>query len=140
MPRRMGHSEWLSSPTCIRVLDPSRVSYRTRVDICRRTLHDRGHALVPVPAPEEMQGLWMILFGLILTWWLYADRQVRRFSAPYEFETFAFFAWPVVVPYYLYRTRGRRGLALIFGVGGLFIAPYLVAAIIRVTLLIRALP
>jgi len=99
-----------------------------------------AHALVPVPAPEEMQGLWMILFGLILTWWLYADRQVRRFSAPYEFETFAFFAWPVVVPYYLYRTRGRRGLALIFGVGGLFIAPYLVAAIIRVTLLIRALP
>ena len=65
-----------------------------------------------VPPPEETQGLWMILFSLNLTWWLYADRIVLRFSAPYEFETFAFFAWPLVVPYYLYRTRRGRGLLL----------------------------
>jgi hypothetical protein len=40
-----------------------------------------AHALVP--APGQTQTLWNILFSLILTWWLYADRQVRRFRAPY---------------------------------------------------------
>lgn len=77
-----------------------------------------AHALVQ--APQQTQGLWTILFSLILTWWLYADRHAHRFRAPYEFETFAFFAWPVVVPYYLYRMRGRRGLLLALGVGALF--------------------
>lgn len=57
-----------------------------------------AHDLIQIQPLEEIQGLRMILFGLTLTWWLYANRQARRFSAPYEFETFAFFAWPVVVP------------------------------------------
>jgi hypothetical protein len=91
-----------------------------------------------VPAPDQTRTLWNILFSLILTWWIYADRHVRRFRVPYEFETFAFFAWPFVVPYYLYRTRGWRGLLWGLGIGGLYLVPYLAAAIVQVTLITRA--
>jgi hypothetical protein len=95
-----------------------------------------AHALVP--APGQTQTLWNILFSLILTWWLYADRQVRRFRVPYEFESFAFFAWPFVVPYYLYRTRGGRGLLWSLSIAGLYLVPYLVAAVVQATLITRA--
>ena len=91
-----------------------------------------------VPAPDQTRTLWNILFSLILAWWLYADRQIHRFRVPYEFETFAFFAWPVVVPYYLYRTRGGRGLLWGLSIGVLYLAPYLAAAVVQVTLVMRA--
>jgi hypothetical protein len=95
-----------------------------------------AHAIIP--KSEKTQTLWTIFFALILTWWLYADRHVRRFNVPYDFETFAFFAWPVVVPYYLYRTRGVRGLLLGLGIGGLYLVPYVAAAVVYVTRIVSA--
>ena len=53
-----------------------------------------------------------------------ADRRKRGLRVPHEFDTFVFFAWPAVVPYYLYRSRGRRGLLLGAGIWALYIAPY----------------
>lgn len=49
-------------------------------------------------------------FSLLLAWWVYVDRRRRNYPAPFEFEAFVFFAWPVVVPYYLIKTRRLRGL------------------------------
>ena len=61
-------------------------------------------------------------FTLFLTWWVYLDRHKRRYSAPFEFEAFVFFAWIVVVPYYLIQTRHWRGLPLI---GALYLSFFL---------------
>jgi hypothetical protein len=55
------------------------------------------------------------------------DRRYRRIEAPFEYETFVFFAWPVVLPHYLYRTRGMKGLLQGIGVLGVAMIPYLVA-------------
>jgi|HubBroStandDraft_4_1064222.scaffolds.fasta_scaffold102735_2 hypothetical protein len=116
---------WIDLP----VLQPSRI--RLAANQSRRTLWaEAGARLRRKPR---------LLGRPTLSWWLCADRNGRRFSAPYEFETFAFFAWPMVVPYYLYRTRRGRGLLLFFAVGELFIPPYVVAAIIGATAEIRAL-
>jgi hypothetical protein len=57
---------------------------------------------------------WYYGFALVLIAWVRADRRVHEFQSPFEFDVFLFFAWPVVVPYYLYRTRGGRGLLLGF--------------------------
>ena len=76
--------------------------------------------------------LWSFEFQLILTLWVLADRRNRGFRVPYEFNTFVFFAWPAVVPYYLYRSRGRRGLLLGAGVWALYIAPYVTALIVQI--------
>jgi hypothetical protein len=82
--------------------------------------------------PQATELLWSFEFSLILTWWVQVDRRARGFSVPYEFEVFVFFGWPVVVPYYLYRSRGRRGLLLGAGICGLYVAPAFAAAIVQV--------
>ena len=84
--------------------------------------------------PETTESLWTFEFSLILTWWVYADRHARCFSVPFEFEAFVFFAWPVVVPYYLYRSRGGRGLLLGLGILGLHTVPSLAASFVHVAL------
>lgn len=83
-------------------------------------------------APETTQLLWTFEFSLILTLWVRADRQVRGFSVPFEFDAFVFFAWPAVVPYYLYRSRGGRGLLLGVGIWGLNITPSVTAQLVRI--------
>lgn len=79
--------------------------------------------------------LWSLAFQLILACWVRVDRQVRGFRAPFEFDAFVFFAWPIVVPYYLYKTRGRRGLLAAASIGTLYVAPPLAEAIIHVSLM-----
>ena len=61
------------------------------------------HGLGPSRATEL---LWAFEFQLVLALWIRADRRARGFSVPFEFDTFVFFAWPLVLPHYLLRTRG----------------------------------
>ena len=83
-----------------------------------------------IPELGQTQGLWTILFGLFLTWWVYADRGERGFRVPFEFEYFVWLAWPVLIPYYLYRRRHWRGLLFGLGIWVLYFVPYLVSAIV----------
>src|SRR5882724_4410718 len=85
-----------------------------------------------VAASQSTGSLWGFELQLILTLWVLADRRNRGFRVPYEFDTFVFFAWPAVVPYYLYRSRGRRGLLLGAGIWALYIAPYVTALIVQI--------
>ena len=66
-------------------------------------------------------------FSMLLMWWVYRDRHQRRFPVPYEFEAFVFFAWPIVVPYYLVRTRGWRTMPGCIALGVSYLSPYLSA-------------
>jgi len=87
-----------------------------------------AHGLAP---SREAVLLSSFLFRLILSWWVFADRRARRFAAPFEFEAFVFFAWPLLVPYYLYKTRGGRGLVLFAGIWVLDLIPFVAADIAR---------
>ena len=50
-------------------------------------------------------------FSFIVASWLVADARKRREPLCYDYDSFAFFAWPVVLPVYLFRTRaGARFL------------------------------
>jgi hypothetical protein len=84
--------------------------------------------------PGAAELLWTFEFRLVLAWWVRVDRRVSGFSVPFEFDAFVFFAWPFIVPYYLYRTRGRRGLFLVTGIYGLYLMPYIAAQIARIAL------
>jgi len=53
---------------------------------------------------------WKFTFALFMVRWAAIDRRSRSFSVPFEFDAFVFFAWVLVVPYYLLRSRGPRGL------------------------------
>lgn len=80
---------------------------------------------------DGTEWVWSVAFSLLLALWVRSDRRARNYSAPFEHEAFMFFAWPVVLPYYLYRTRRGKGLMWATGVGALFLVPYVTAGIIR---------
>ena len=76
--------------------------------------------------------LWGFEFRLILAWWVSVDRRIRDFNVPYEFDALVFFIWPLVVPYYLYRTRGGRGLLFAACIYIFYLTPGVVAVIARI--------
>jgi hypothetical protein len=101
------------------------------------TIFTVGRSLIAVRslgAPETAELLWSFEFRLVLASWVHIDRRIRGFSVPFEFDAFVFFVWPFIVPYYLYRTRGGRGLLLVAGIYGLYLMPYVTAQIARIGL------
>ena len=63
-------------------------------------------------------------------WWLRTDRRRRGVLSVYDLGFFLYLAWPVVMPYYLVKTRGAKGLLVMLG----FVAAYVGAAIIGMVL------
>jgi hypothetical protein len=78
--------------------------------------------------------LWTWGFGLILACWIRTDAPAYGYLRSFDFDSFVFFGWPLVVPYYLYRTRHARGIIPGFGIYALYFVPELAASIIRVVL------
>jgi hypothetical protein len=58
--------------------------------------------------------------------WVLSDARERERNLPYDFDSFVFFAWPVVVLTYLFSTRGWRAFATI----GWFLLLYLIAMLV----------
>jgi hypothetical protein len=53
----------------------------------------------------------------------------------YDLGFFLYLAWPIVMPYYLIKTRGAKGLLVMLG----FVAAYVGAAIIGIILSVLAI-
>jgi hypothetical protein len=59
---------------------------------------------------DQSSYLWAFGFSLFVAWWVEADRKLRAISAPFEYAAAVFFAWPILLPLYLYKSRGAKGL------------------------------
>jgi len=70
----------------------------------------------------------------IIGWWLRSDSRRRNVAWVYDMGFFLCIAWPIVMPYYLLKTRGAKGLLVILG----FIAAYFTAAIAGVAISVGA--
>ena len=80
--------------------------------------------------PETTAVLWALEFQVLLAIWVRMDRRHRNVSLPFEFDAFVFFGWPVVVPYYMYRTRGKRGVFVTAAIFTLYVAPVVFSAVV----------
>jgi len=60
----------------------------------------------------------------IIGWWLRSDSRRRNLRSVYDMGFFLSIAWPIVIAYYLLKTRGARGLLVLLGL----IAVYFAAA------------
>jgi hypothetical protein len=59
--------------------------------------------------------LWYVCFSYAVAWWVEIDRKAKAIGAPFEYSAFMFFVWPLLAPYYLFKSRHWRGLALGLG-------------------------
>jgi hypothetical protein len=59
--------------------------------------------------------------------WLYQDARHRRVGEVFDLGFFLMVFWPVAVPWYCFKSRGRRGWVLLVGLVGLVAAPWATA-------------
>jgi hypothetical protein len=59
--------------------------------------------------------LWYLILSYLVALAVEADRKSRKIPAPYEYAALVFFAWLLVLPYYLYSVHKWRGLLLSIG-------------------------
>jgi polyferredoxin len=69
----------------------------------------------------------------IIGWWLRTDSRKRGVVWVYDLGFFLFIAWPLVMPYYLVKTRGAKGLLVILGFIGVYVGATIVGIILSVT-------
>ena len=69
-------------------------------------------------------------FPVLLCLWLQGDIKRGREWCVWDLGLFLFLAWPVLVPFYLLRTRGARGLLPILGVAVVYIAVFFFAFVL----------
>src|ERR1043165_2038259 len=60
--------------------------------------------------PERARFAGSVAFSLIMASWVIADARKRQKRLCYDYDSFVYFAWPIVVPIYLIQTRGLRAL------------------------------
>jgi hypothetical protein len=82
------------------------------------------------PSPE-----FRLIYGLALSftivYWLDRDNRTTNLIRAWDKGWFFFMAWPVLLPYYLFKTRGaRRALAIIFAWLAVYVLVVLTAVVI----------
>lgn len=88
-----------------------------------------AYGIEPPPAYELLHFVGIIwIFG----WWLRQDLTKHKVEWPIDLGLFLQIAWPVVVPYYLFRTRGVRAIVLIIIFAAIYFVPLVVGASIYV--------
>ena len=70
------------------------------------------------------------LFAVVI--WLQGDAARTRVRYVHDLGWFLLMAWPVVIPWYAFKTRGPAGWRLIVGLFGLIIAPYVTAMLVAI--------
>ena len=68
---------------------------------------------------------------LIMASWVASDAQKRGRHLCYDYGSFVFFAWPVVVPVYLFQTRGARAFLTMLCFAGIILITVLAASVVR---------
>lgn len=75
--------------------------------------------------PPSFTLLYAFGFLWVVGWWLRKDSRKQGVAWALDMGLFLYVAWPVIVPFYLVKTRGAKGLLVILG----FVGAYLGALI-----------
>lgn len=69
-------------------------------------------------------------FAFLVVLWVRSDYRRSRYWPCFEYDMFLFVAWPLLLPHYLVRTRGPRGLLILAGMFALLLAAAVLVAVI----------
>lgn len=72
---------------------------------------------------RDAGNFWTLMTGTSWSWWVHTNRRRLGQGYAFEFDALVFFAWLVVVPYFL--VKSRKALSLRSGVSAwcLYVAP-----------------
>jgi hypothetical protein len=78
-----------------------------------------------IELPASFTLIYIFGFFWIIGWWLRADSRKRDVNWVFDMGLFLYIAWPFIVPYYILKSRGGRGLLAIL----CFVATYIGATL-----------
>lgn len=79
-----------------------------------------------IELPPAFTILHRLGFFWIIGWWLQRDSREHGFSWVYDLGLFLYIAWPFILLYYLFKTRGWKGFIPILAVAGIYLGTYLI--------------
>jgi len=68
----------------------------------------------------------------VMGWWLRSDSRKRAVDSVYDLGFFLYIAWPVVMPYYLVKTRGAKGLLFVSAFIGALVGGVILGLVLSV--------
>lgn len=95
-------------------------------------VYNLGLGLQYASGPEPSVAVQFLYnYGLLcgVVWWLRAERRKYQLNPLYCDGLLVGFAWPFLVPYHLFKTRGVKGFIPLLGLIGSFVAAYVLAVI-----------
>lgn len=69
-------------------------------------------------------------FPLVVASWVMADARRRGRRLCHDYDSFVFFVWPILVPIYLFQTRGVRAFLTLLCFAGICALSILAAAVV----------
>ena len=72
--------------------------------------------------------IWIIGLIYIILWWFQSDRSDRGIQLPFDAGFLMAALWPVVFPFYLFKTRGAKAFRILLLLLVIFIMSCLLAA------------
>ena len=79
---------------------------------------------------ERFQVIASFGWSLLLAMWLVADARRHHHTPCFDFGLFCYLFLPLMVPWYCFWSRGRRGAMTLMAIIGLWLAPHLVTAMV----------
>ena len=77
-------------------------------------------ARIGPPAGPELAA--RVYLPWLIASWVSSDARRRNRGLCYDYDSFLFFAWPVLLPCYLFQSRGWRALLTLAGFVALYLA------------------
>jgi hypothetical protein len=71
--------------------------------------------------------IWTFCLIYIILWWFQSDRSDRGIQLPFDAGFIMAALWPIVLPLYLFKSRGVKAFRILFFVLGVFIMSFLLA-------------
>jgi hypothetical protein len=88
------------------------------------------YILAEIEPSATVVTFWTLGPVLAVILWLQKDGQRTGVGAVQDWGLFAWLAWPVVIPWYAFKSRGRSGWRLLLGLIALILSPYITAFVV----------
>jgi hypothetical protein len=87
-----------------------------------------------IEPPSAFTFLYPLGLLWLIGWWLQTDSRKYGVAWVFDMGLFLYIAWPLIMPYYLFRTRGLKGFLPILAFIGTYLGAYVMGAAIGAVL------